>query len=181
MRRAAPYHLPSILRFFFAASVGASLLAAAMPAALAGIDARSGVDDAETCAHASGEPAIAACTRAIASGRYASSELATLHYDRAIEYANKGDNDRAIADFDAAILLDPTSAAIRNDRGVAWLAKSEYDRALADFSEAIRLDPNDADYYNNRGSSWHLKGDDDRAIVDYDEAIRRNSKDPCPF
>ena len=31
-------------------------------------------------------------------------------YDRALSYGAKGDNDRAIADFDEAIKLDPDNA-----------------------------------------------------------------------
>src|SRR5215831_20303797 len=134
-----------------------------------------------TCKQASGDVAIAACTRAIATGRYAGHDLAKLHYDRAVEYANKGDYDRAIADFSSAIHLDPTDADTYNDRGAAWLAKGENDRAFADFSEAIRLNPTDPYYYNNRGSSWQLKGENDRAIVDYNEAIRLNPKYAAAF
>ena len=115
--------------------------AAARPVQVAAVAA----DDADTCKQASGDVAIAACTRAIASDRYAGHDLASLHYDRAVEYANKGDYDRAIADFSSAIHLDATDADTYNNRGAAYLAKGENDRAFADFSEAIRLDPNDDD------------------------------------
>src|SRR6516162_5124766 len=161
----------------------AGMLSAALPSAAARPVQVAAVaaDDADTCKQASGDVAIAACTRAIASDRYAGHDLARLHYDRAVEYANKGDYDRAIADFSSAIHLDATDADTYNNRGAAYLAKGENDRAFADFSEAIRLHPTDPDYYNNRGSSWQLKGDYDRTIVDYNEAIRLNPKDPCPF
>src|SRR5215467_13108762 len=127
------------------AFVLASMLSAAAPSAAARSVQAAAVagDDANTCNQASGDVAIAACTRAIATGRYAGHDLAKLHYDRAVEYANKGDYDRAIADFSSAIHLDPTDADTHNDRGAAWLAKGENDRAFADFSEAIRLHPTD--------------------------------------
>jgi tetratricopeptide (TPR) repeat protein len=56
---------------------------------------------------AGGRPAIAACARAIASGKYVGHELAELHYNLAFEYRQKGDNDRAIANYNEAIRLNP--------------------------------------------------------------------------
>jgi len=51
----------------------------------------------------------------------------------------RGDNDRAIADFDAALKLDPKDAVAFNNRGFAYRHKGDADRAIADFGEAIRL------------------------------------------
>ena len=114
----------------------AGMLSAAAPSAAARTMQVPAVadDHANTCKQASGDVAIAACTRAIATGRYAGHDLAKLHYDRAVEYANKGDYDRAIADFSAAIRLDPKYDPAFNNRGAAYLAKGENDRAFADFS-----------------------------------------------
>ena len=56
-------------------------------------------------------------------------------------YGDKGDYDRAIADYDEAIRLDPRYAVAYYNRGVAYCDKGDYDRAIADYNEAIRLDP----------------------------------------
>jgi tetratricopeptide (TPR) repeat protein len=130
--------------------------------------------DADICAKASGDEAIAACTRAISSGRVQGRELALVYFNRGIEYQTKGDDDRAIADFTAAIRLDPKHAKSYNSRGNAYHAKGDDDRAIADYTAAIRLDPKDAYTYNNRGSAYKGKGDLDRAIADYSETIRLN-------
>src|SRR6516225_5306774 len=128
----------------------AGMLSAAAPSAAARpvpVAAVAG-DDANTCKQASGDVAIAACTRAIASGRYAGHDLAKLHYDRAVEYANKGDYDRAITDLSRGIRLDPenpSSAFAYKCRGLVYIEKNDFDRAIADFSEAIRLAPNYAE------------------------------------
>jgi tetratricopeptide (TPR) repeat protein len=53
----------------------------------------------------------------------------------------KKEYDKAIADYDEAIRLDPKYAIAFNNRGSAWLIKKEYDKAIADYDEAIRLDP----------------------------------------
>jgi Tfp pilus assembly protein PilF len=51
---------------------------------------------------------------------------------------NKGDNDRAIADYNEAIRRDPNSALAFDNRGTAYLKKGDNDRAIADYNEAIR-------------------------------------------
>jgi lipoprotein NlpI len=138
--------------------------------------------DAEKCAAASGsDERIAACTRAITSGHLSSFNLTITFYNRGTAWNSKGDYDRAIADFNEAILLRPEYASAYNNRGNAWGNKGGYDRAIEDYSEAIRLTPNYALAYNNRGKAWNHKGDYDRAIADYSEAIRLNPKDAWAY
>src|SRR5262245_50165399 len=60
---------------------------------------------------------------------------------RGIAYARKKEFDKAIADYDEAILLDPKKVASYINRGSAHLGKKEYARAIADYDAAIRLDP----------------------------------------
>jgi tetratricopeptide (TPR) repeat protein len=130
-------------------------------------------DDASICAEASGDEAISACTRVITSRR---GNLSQAYYNRAIEYRNKGEIDRAIADYDEAIRLDPKDANAYTNRGRAYFAKGNNDRAIAEYDEAIRLDPKNKIAYNNRGSAYEAKGDNDRAIADYNVAIRLDPK-----
>jgi tetratricopeptide (TPR) repeat protein len=77
---------------------------------------------------------------------------------RGIDYNRKGQHDRASADFDEAIRLDPKFALVHYNRGWAYNSKGNYDRAIADFNEAIRLDPKDAAAYSNRGAAYYGKG-----------------------
>ena len=142
-----------------------------------GFGGAAAADDRETCAKAWGDTAIAACTRAIGSPRFKDRDLVRLYYNRGIEYDEKRDYDRAIADYNEVIHLDPIYAKAYCDRGNAWRNKGDLDRAIADYNEAIRLDPKDAAYYNHRGNAWRNKGDLDRAIADYNEAIRLDPKD----
>jgi hypothetical protein len=59
-------------------------------------------DDGETCTNSlrRSDIAIAACTRAIASGQYTTQNAATLYTSRGIAYMATGQHDRAIQDFD---------------------------------------------------------------------------------
>jgi tetratricopeptide (TPR) repeat protein len=160
-------------------------------------------DDAATCAKATGDESIAACTRQIESGKlngHARAEAfnnraaeyddrATSDCDQAIRldpkfaiafnnrgftYSNKGAYDRAISDYDQAIRLDPKFASAFVNRGSAYDSRGEYDRAISDLDQAIRLDPKIANAFNNRGFAYKNKGEYDRAISDYDQAIRLN-------
>ena len=84
--------------------------------------------------------------------------------------------DKAIADYNEAIRLDPKDASTLYSRGYAWDAKKEYDKAIADYNEAIRLDPKSVSAFYNRGHSWENKKEYDKAIADYNEAIRLDPK-----
>jgi lipoprotein NlpI len=124
------------------------------------------------CITLRGDEAIAGCARAIASGRYEGKGLADLYRSRGLAWGRKRDFDRAIADYDRAIQLDPKYAFAYNNRGEAWRNRGDLDRAIADFNEAIRLDPRYWFAYDNRGDARREKGDLDSAIADFSEAIR---------
>jgi lipoprotein NlpI len=155
------------------------LLAAAVLAhATAPVLGQTTVNDAERCANVTGSPdlAIQHCTRAIESGRHTGDELAKLHYNRGIEWAAKGDYDRAIADYDVSLRLVPRNADALYNRGNAWSNKGEHDRAITDYDAAIGLNPKDPAAYNGRASEWTTKGDYQKAIADYDNALRLDPK-----
>ena len=129
--------------------------------------------DREDCATISNpDQSIAACARVIADDVETAANRAVAYENRGNANYSKKDYDRAIADYNEAIRLDPKYPAVFNDRGLAYSVKGDYDRAIADYSEAIRLDPKYAAFFNNRGLAYSEKGDKDRAIADYNEAIR---------
>jgi hypothetical protein len=68
--------------------------------------APAAADDFRTCRDERGDRAIAACTRAIESGEFSPSDLIVLLHNRAAEYRNKGDRERAAADVKAAMDIE---------------------------------------------------------------------------
>jgi tetratricopeptide (TPR) repeat protein len=98
-------------------------------------------DDRETCKSESGDAAITACTRAIASKKYKAPILSLLYTNRGAEYGAKGDTDRAIADHDQAIKLDPKNALAFNNRGIVKLKKGDKEGGNADLERAKLLQP----------------------------------------
>ena len=98
--------------------------------------------------------------------------IALAYNNRGNAWADKGNPDKAILDFNEAIRLYPNFATAYNNRGNAWADKGNLDKAIADHDRSIILDPNFAIAYNNRGNAWKNKGDVDRAIEDYTKSIR---------
>jgi tetratricopeptide (TPR) repeat protein len=84
------------------------------------------------------------------------------------------EKDRALADYEAAIRVDPNNPALFRDRGILWRRNGDLDRALVDFDRAIRMGFSDAAAYNERGLVWYEKKSLDRAIADFNQALKIN-------
>ena len=78
--------------------------------------------------------------------------------NRGLSYAEEGDYDRAIIDYNEAISISPRANFLTN-RGNAYQAKGDLSRAIADYDRAIQLNPAFAGAYNNRGAAFHGSGD----------------------
>ena len=102
------------------------------------------VDDAVACVHRLGDEQIAACTRAIQSGRWSGQGLARLYASRGIAYRAKGDLDSAMADYDEVMRLDPKLATAYRNRGIEYLYRGNLAKALADVIQASEFNPKDA-------------------------------------
>src|SRR5215510_11197149 len=61
-----------------------------------------------------------------------------------------GDKDKAIADFDEAIRLNPNESLAWRVRGATYASKADYARTLADYTESIRVDPENPDSRHHR-------------------------------
>jgi tetratricopeptide (TPR) repeat protein len=133
---------------------------------------------------------IAGCTRLIEDDHESAKVRSIAYVGRGLAWQSKGDRDRAMADFSAAIRLDPDNSLAYSDRGILWREKNDVDRAIADFSEAIRIEalprsdlpgPGYVNVYTNRGLAWQAKGDLDHALSDYDKAISLDSRNAEAF
>ena len=87
-------------------------------------------DDAALCADGAGDAKIAACTNAIQSGKWAGPNLAWAFTNRGYAHYDKGDPDRAIADYTQALRLDPKSAFAYTGRGHAFRGSFRNDPPL---------------------------------------------------
>ena len=81
---------------------------------------------------------------------------------RGDDFNVKGELDRAIADYDAALKVEPALAEALNSRGMAWRAKGDRRRALSDFDAALKLKP---DYQAARANRKSLFSEIERLGV----------------
>ena len=85
---------------------------------------------------------VAGCTGIIGSGRWEGARLAWAHNNRGHAYRRLGQDTRAIADYDAALELDPAHVGALLNRAVARDRLGDHQGAIADYNRALRLDPN---------------------------------------
>ncbi|WP_240537995.1 tetratricopeptide repeat protein [Bradyrhizobium japonicum] len=95
-------------------------------------------------------------------------------------YAAKGDFDRAIADYDEAIRLNPRDKEAISARGNAYKTKGDFDRAIADYDQAAQLDARDARVYFHRARVYWQMASLAKSLTDLDQAIQLNPKNAYP-
>lgn len=117
------------------------------------------------------ERGIEACSRIIAEAG-TPRVLAEALVQRGRFYGRTRNRDLALADFTAAIALEPDNPFAYKVRGGAYFGAQDFERALADYSEAIRLDAQDAEAYRVRGDVRVRQRQYDEARADYAAAIR---------
>ena len=147
------------------------------PAETAAPAARATPRDVAACAQArDADLAIGGCTRVIDDKISKPKARAAAYFNRGNALVTKGEQDKAIADFDEVIKLEPKNASAYNNRGNARNDKGDSDGAIADFDAAIKQNARYASAYFNRGNARAAKGETARAITDYDAAIKYNRR-----
>src|ERR1019366_6045858 len=102
---------------------------------------------------------IAGCSRLIDAPDTANAMRAWAFSGRASVSA---DPERAMADVDSSINLDPNSSSSYFIRGQFWTLRNDYDRALADYAKGLRLDPKNVYALNSRAWLWQAQGNFDK-------------------
>lgn len=84
------------------------------------------------------------------------------------------DFQRALADMDSAILLEPRYAGYFINRAYMKYNLDDYFGAMADYDYAIGLDPSSQEAHFNRGLLRAEVGDNNKAISDFDFVLKSN-------
>ena len=80
---------------------------------------------------------ISGCTAIAGSGDETTASRAKAYHSRAIAHWDKGDTERAIADYTEAIKLNSSDAIVYYNRAIALGAKGDAGSAIADYTEAM--------------------------------------------
>lgn len=91
-----------------------------------------------------------------------------------LDYKTPGamETERALADFNISIQLNPNSAKVFTNRANIHGLKGQFDLALQDYSSAIRLDSSDEQTFFNRAVTYSMMKQFDKAIEDYTTALK---------
>jgi tetratricopeptide (TPR) repeat protein len=95
----------------------------------------------------------------------------------------KGDFRGALADFNQAIVIDPSNYLAYNNRGFLKHERlNDPSGALSDYNRAISLDPSNYLAYNNRGLLKSQNPNDVQgALSDYNQALALNPKSSSSY
>lgn len=93
------------------------------------------------------------------------------YYNRGVVFGEMGQFDRALADYDKVVALNPSYYDAYNNRGVVLTKMGLLEKALVDYNQAIALDPSRYEAYYNRGNLLSRStGSKEFAIADYRKA-----------
>jgi tetratricopeptide (TPR) repeat protein len=100
---------------------------------------------------------------------------AGLHIELGNAWDAKGEEARALAEFDEAIKLDANNAtgfalASYNAKARLHVRRGHLDAAISAYDEVILIDPKQPAGYLSRAAVWARKGNAERALADYTTA-----------
>ncbi len=142
----------------------------------AGSSVRSAVADVtsgiESVDRGDWDNAVNHLSRAITERGLPDADLASAYANRGYAYFGRGDVEKAVADYTAAIRLAPKEANVQSLRGWAYFVRGAMDKAIGDSTAATRLDPNFAFAFRNRGRAYLYSGRPRPAADDFAAAVK---------
>jgi tetratricopeptide (TPR) repeat protein len=120
---------------------------------------------------------LEACSAEIESGAYSGRDLAVLYQNRGAYRIEVREYQQAIADFTAALAIEPDNSDALINRATAYKHLEKYDLALADLATAEKLVPNSAILFSNRAGIEAVQKNYPAAIQDY---IKAQKYGPSP-
>ncbi|MDM8524263.1 tetratricopeptide repeat protein [Desulfococcaceae bacterium HSG8] len=92
-------------------------------------------------------------------------------FDKGIEWAEKGDYEKALEFFNKVLEEDPEYTSAYYYRGHMWEEKGDLDKAISDYTRILEINPELVKAYHDRGTAWGKKGEYEKAIADLDKAL----------
>ncbi|MHC2283057.1 tetratricopeptide (TPR) repeat protein [Bradyrhizobium diazoefficiens] len=115
-------------------------------------------------------------TQGLEEGSYSANARRDLLRQRAFAYENLKQYDRAEADYNAALQIEPLDPAFYGKRGFYFSRRGRYEDALADFRKGGELVPTDGSFPFGEGEVYAQLGQHEKSAELYTEAIRRNAQ-----
>jgi len=104
-------------------------------------------------------------------------DQADLFYRRGVEYADKGEHEKAIREFGDGLSLNPDDPKIHFKLGVSYYGMLDYKKAIRSYREALRLRPSYHEVRYFLATALADKGDQKEAIEEFQKAHEADPKD----
>ncbi|MBZ0166377.1 MAG: tetratricopeptide repeat protein [Candidatus Omnitrophica bacterium] len=91
-----------------------------------------------------------------------------------IAHSEKGELDRAIADFKIALEKVPRSIMALNNLGVTYTKQKKFDEALDVYDQALKINDRWEEVWNNRGDVYRHRGQYAEALENYNRSLEIN-------
>jgi len=165
----------AVLALGFVSAAGAQA-----PEAASETDISQGWSEAAERCYAASDPqaGVVLCTEAIDQGGLSQANLAITFSNRGNSYFDLGLFERAIADYDVALELNPNDTVTLSNRGAALTDLGRLEAAIADFDKAVALDPVNFVALSNRCWAKALQSQYGAALEDCDAALALDPFDP---
>lgn len=124
------------------------------------------------------DEAIATLTKAV---RLSLGDLSEILLFRGVAYRLKGDEARALADFDASLEQDPYAVQVYCERGKLFLEQERFKEALQDFNFALNVDGQFEEVRLQRALTYEAMGLYDEAELDLSTLIQQNPTLSQPY
>jgi tetratricopeptide (TPR) repeat protein len=122
----------------------------------------------------------AGAVQALEQGLKACGENAAMRHQMAQAYDRAGDWDKAAAQLERVIEMEPDNAEALNFLGYTLADRNQdLDKALDLLKRAVSLEPDNPYYLDSLGWAWHRKGDAERARYYLGRALKRMQGRPA--
>jgi tetratricopeptide (TPR) repeat protein len=138
--------------------------------ALAGLEPVR-ADDVTDCLSNDLERRIQGCSGIIAEAAAPPQDLSRAYSMRALAYSLQQKLDLAMADYDMAIKLDPTSSIAHNNRAWTLWRSGDTQKGLVDAERSLALEPNSPHALDTRAHILQSMGQHSQALRDYERAM----------
>ena len=96
----------------------------------------------------------------------------TINLQLGVALARRGQTQKAISYYNAALRIDPENYTAHYSLGTALARQGKLEEAIIHFTESLRIKPDYADAHSNLGYVLDIMGRLDEAIKHYSEALR---------
>jgi lipoprotein NlpI len=117
------------------------------------------------------EVSIQVATQIVALENIPGPQKANMLFQRARAHEMINQLDKALADFEEALKVNPNHVGARLAAGHLYVRQGQLDKAEAHFTKAVETFPNDARVYNDRGTFYQRSGKHELAIQDFTKVI----------